>query len=493
MKKIRVLTMLLCLLLTFQSSFLPALATEPSQDTEPGYTEETLPTLAVGDAAINYGCRTIDGQSPLGGTDRVLKTAQAAFVYETTTDTVIYAYNPDLRLYPGSLSKVLTALIAIEKGNLTDKITVSTREISRLPAGVITSQLKNGEIVTLEDLLHCLILASANDAALVIAEYVAGDEASFVKLMNERVKEMGCTNTYLTNCHGLDDSDQYTTARDMAKITMEACKNATFKELFGCVDYSIPPTNKVEEERELESGNYLIYDKFLPQFNDQRVTGAMPSYVSATSGASITFTAESKNMSLIVILLGCNRTLVEGSTWKVDYYGNFNEALDIMEYTFNGYQLNRIIYSGQALKTFQVSNGENSVVGSPNVEIDTVLPVNVKMSNLNDKYTIVKGGLSAPIRAGDKIATVQLWYGSSCVAETELFAMSDVQSLGDRSLQIAGASRDDSNLSDFLGLLGVLCLIILVPIAGYLIYNSIMRSRVRAKRRRRRASRRRSR
>ncbi len=490
MKKNSVLTFLLCLVLLHQWTVMPAAATQTDDGV---YTENTVPVTSVGDAAVTYGCRTLDAQIPLGGSDRFLKSAQSAFIYEKTTQTVIYAYNPDLHVAPASLSKILTALIAIEEGNLSDKITVSTREISHLPVGSLTAKFKNGEILTLKDVLYALVLTSANDAALIIAEYVAGDEVAFVKMMNERARELGCTNTNLTNCHGLDDAAQYTTARDMAKITLAACENETFMEIFGTTTYQIEPTNKHDDVQKFETGNHLIFDKNLIQFNDSRVTGGMPGYVSAASGASISFTAEASNMSLVFVLMGCDRTFASNG-WKVDYYGNFNEALDALEYTFDGYKVSRILYSGQSLKTFQVNNGQNPVVGTPKIELDTVLPNTAKMGNLNDKYTIVSGGLTAPIRSGDKIATVQLWYGSSCVAETELFAMTDVKSLANTGLKISSAaSRDDSNLSDFLGFLGVLCLIVLGVVAVYLTYNSIMRSRIRAKRRRRRAERRRSR
>ena len=500
MKNIRLLSILLAVLLMLQCCLIPAYAAEVS-DSQPGgeteateaQPEETVPAVPFGNASVTNGCRTIDGQSPLGGSERMLETAQAAFIYETSTDTLVYAYNPDLRLYPGSLSKILTALIAIEEGDLSDVITVSTREISKLPAGALDVKLKEGEKVTLNDLLHCLILASANDAALVIAEYVAGNEAEFVVKMNERLQKIGCTNTYLTNCHGLDDPQQYTTVRDMAKIVREAVKNETFKELFVVKQYDVPPTNKMEKERELASGNHLVYELVLPQFNDLRVTGGMPSYVSAAAGASIVFTAEDKGMSFIYVIMGSVRTLKENG-YTVKYYGNFEESLDLLEYSYSNYKINRLLYNGQSLSQFPVSNGESSVVACSKIALDTVLPVTAKMDNLQPQYTIRNGGLNAPIAKGEQIGSVQLWYNTSCVAETELYAMSPVKAVGNTGVTIYSiASRDDSNLSDVLSFLGILILIVVVPFGIYLAINHFRRSMTRARRRRRRASRRRSR
>lgn len=495
MKKYRFLSLMLCIILLLQSAAVPIWAAETEEETlESTAAEETEPTKTVvssGSVSVTNGCRTINGQMPLGGTERLLDTAQAAFVYETTSDTVIYSYNADQRLYPGSLAKILTALIAIEKCDLDAEVTVSTREISQLPLGSITAGLKNGEVVTVRDLLYWLILTSANDAALVLAAYMGGDEDGFVEIMNQRALEIGCTATYFTNCHGLDDSQQYTTARDIARITYAASENPTFAEIFYATSYTVPATNKNEEERTIYSGNHLVYDGVLPQFKDSRVTGGMPSYVSASSGASIALTAQANNMNLVVVIMGCTRTYKENG-WSVEYYGNFNEAWDILDYSFDGYKVNRLLYKGQALKQFTVANGENDVVAGCAINLDTVLPSVVQTENLNYQYSI-PSALSAPITKGQQLGTVQIWYNNSCVAETEIYALSDIRSASNSGLEIYGASRDDSDISGILTFLGILLLIIVVPYVCLMVYHSVRRSRLRARRRRRRASRRRSR
>ena len=494
MKNNRTTALLLAILVMLQCLVMPASGTQAENTTDPSdeTTEVTVPEVAYGNATVTNGCRTIEGMSPLGGSDRMLDTAQAAFVYEVTTQTLLYAYNPDLRLAPGSLSKMLTALIAIEMGKLDDEITVSTREISQLPVGAITAKLKEGEKITVRDALYQLILASANDAALILAEYIAGDEPRFVEVMNQRLAELGCTNTYLVNCHGLDNSQQYTTARDIAKLTLAASQNPTFMEIFGAKTYDMPPTNKNEKVREVTSGNHLKYEMVLPQFNDLRVTGGMPSYVSAASGASIAFTAEDKNMELVYVILGATRTYNEESG-NAKYYGNFEEALDLLAFSFNNYKISRLLDQGQALNQFEVSGGECDVVGSSETLLDTVLPINARMDNLIVRYTIRNGGLKAPIADNEVIGSVQYWYNTSCVAETEMYAMNPVKAMGNTGVEIFGASRDDSDLGDILKFLGILLLVAVVLFGGYIGYGYLRRSMHRARRRRRRASRRRSR
>ena len=501
MKKFVCLFLLICLIL--QCMVLPTAATEATDATQPA--EETQPesSAAFGTTSILNGCRTINGMSPLGGSEKMLQTAQAAFIYETTTETVIYSYNPDLRLYPGSLLKILTAMIAIEQCEMDEELTVSMREIPKLPAGALNAGLKNGEVITMRDALYLLLLATANDAALVIAEHIAGGQAPFVELMNERLAELGCKNTYATTCTGLDDPAQYTTARDMVKILLAAGEYEAFNEIFGAKTYTIPPTNKHEKERKVESGNYLVYELVLPQFHDSRATGGITSYTSDVAGASIAFTAVEKpnfdneenhdfGMNLICVSIGGTRTNVPDS-WKVQYYGNFEEALDLIDFAFSGFKIKELVYEGQALNQFPVANGENAVIAQPNESFETVMPVGVNMKHLTFRYHAIGGGMQAPIAAGQHISNVEIWYVNSCITEVKLYAMNPVRANGDTGVSIQGSGRDDTNMGGILKFLGIACLIILVPLAVYLVYNNVRRYLAMNKRRRRRASRRRSR
>lgn len=500
MKKKRLLSLLLCLVILLSLAGMPAYADETEDTATEETTEETeAPTeekksyavqdVEPDDVAVVNGCRTIEAMYPLGGSDRMLDTAQAAFIYEINTQTVIYAYNPDLQLYPGVLTKMLAALVAIEYCDLDDEVSVKSYEFSTLPLGALNAKLKEGEKLTMRDLLHLMILESANDAALAIAVHVAGGQEAFVALMNEKVQEIGCTNTHLVNCHGLDNSEQHTTARDMAKIVAACTENEVFCEIFAAKNYTVPETNK-SEKRDLKSMNYLTEQTIVPKFNYSDVTGGMPSYGNS-SGASIACTAERNGMKLIFVVMGAKRTYSDKGV--ATYYGNFEEIIDLLEYTYNGFRIYQMVYDGQSLRQFQVAGGEQDVIGCPHITIDTVLPKGTKRVNLIEKYTLINGGLTAPILEGDEIATVQLWYGSSCLAELELYAMCDIRSSDNTGLSISSASRDDSNLGGFLTFVGILCLIIVIAVAVYLGYNSFRRSMIRARRRRRRKSRRRSR
>ena len=495
MKKIRILSLLLCLMLLVQSVPFSVYATETTEATQVPTEEETIPyeeppQLAYGGVPISNGCRTINGQTPLGGTERMLETAQSAFIFEVNTETVLYSYNPDIRMYPGSLAKIVTALIAIEECDVTEKVVFSTKWNSSLPYKAIVADLKEGEETTLDILIYWMMLASANDAALNIAGHVAGTQEAFVEMMNQRVAQMGCTDTHFTNAHGLDDPEQYTTARDMVKIVMEAIKNETFCEVFGAVGYTIPPTNRTEKEHIIETDNHLIYQLILRKFNRDDVTGGKTSSTSG-AGSSLVCTAEDNGMKLICLVMGAERVSVDGN---VSYYGNFEEIFSLLDFAFDGYRISRVLYPDMTLDQFAVAGGECDVVGYPDISVNSVLPIDCTLDNLILRFSVEGGGLSAPIAADQKIANVTVWYRTSCITESQVFAMNPVRSTVNSGLVINSvATRDDSNIWQFLKSLGLVLLALTVLFTVYLVINHMRRLAGQRRKARRRAARRRSR
>lgn len=493
MKKLSAFSLILCLILLVQTLAVPAFATE-TQTNDPFAAEVSSPEVPFGSAEILNGCRTIEAQVPLGGSDRMLESAVSALIYERNTGTIVYAYNPDLIMQPGTLTKLVTAIVAIQNGNLDDEVTISSRNYKYLPAGAKNAKLREGEIMTLRDLLYCMILEWANDAAVTIAEHIAGTQEEFVKMMNDWVqKEAGCKETRFADCHGLGSEGQQTTARDLVRIIEEACKSSAFRELFGANNYTVPATNETETARNLKSLNYLKEETIVPKYNFKGVTGGIAHY-SAASGASLVCTAEKNGMSYTVVVMGCERKFNEKKSWVVEYYGNYEEAWNLLDYAFSKYKICRLLHEGYALKQFTVAGGENEVVAQSHTNMDAILPVEAHQRQLIFKYSVQGGGLTAPIAYDQKVGTLQIFYRTSCIAETELFAMSSVRALDQLDLDIqSAATRDDSNLSGFLTFLGIACLIILLPLVAYVVINNIRRIIARGQRRRRRKSRRRSR
>ena len=494
MKKISCMSLLLCLLLLLQLVTVPVFATETEQieavqPTAPEYTAEEL-----GDVTVSLGCRTIDAQVPLGGNSPMLQTARAAFIYEVNTNTVLYNYNPDLVVSPGALAKLVTAIVAIEKGDPEQELTVNSMSYKTLPGSAVrvNAGLKEGEKMTLRDMLHCMIMTWANDAAVTIAENVGGTQENFVQLMNQWVKDAGCVNTKFTNVHGISSVEATTTARDMVRIYQKACRNSVFKELLATTAYTIAPTNKTEKERKLQANNYLMEEYILSRYNYKGVTTGFAPY-GENYGGHLLCTAETGGMNFVVVVLGAEREFAENG-WQPIYYGNYEEAWELLDFAFDGYKMCRLLHEGQSLYQFSVANGDNQVVAQSNTAMDAVLPKTARMKNLLYKYMVKGGGLTAPISMGEKIATLQIWYQNSCIAETELHAMSSVRSTSDENLRLKGGGMGGgADLKGILAFVGIVFLVIFVPFVIYLIINNLRRTMARNRRRRRRQSRRRSR
>lgn len=499
MKKINYLSFLLCLSVLLQCLLVPATATavDTAENADNGFAAaaEVIPTEteppAFGTVSIQSGCRTINGMIPLAGSDPRLATAQSVFLYESTTDTVVYAYNPDTKVHPGTLAKIMLTMIVLENCELEEQVTVTEGIQSYIPAGSGNIKLKSNEVLKVGDLAHAVIMQNANDAAVALAHHVAGTTGDFLQMMNNRAKQLGCTNTEFGNISGLYTAESYSTGRDMAKILREAMKNNDFKEIMKTQTYTIPATEMMEE-RSFNTQNYFIYDRDLQDFFDDRVTGGMQSY-HESNGASIVCTAESKGMNFVAVVLGATRTFAENG-WMPLIYGNFNEMAELLNFGFDQFKVNRIIYDGMSLNQFVVNGAESYVVGEARVDIDSVVPNSAQMNNLQMNYKIVDGGLRAPIGEGQLIATLEVQYRNSVLAEAEVYAVSAVKPMDNTGVTIRStAVRSDSEASGALSVIGTISVIVIGLAAAYLAFNAYMRSKMRARRKKRRAARRRMR
>ncbi|SET74644.1 D-alanyl-D-alanine carboxypeptidase family protein [Lacrimispora sphenoides] len=164
-------------------------------------------------------------------------TAEAAAVFDLTDKKVLFAKNPFERLYPASITKTMTALIALKYGNLTDEVTV-TKDAVITEAGATLCGIKPGDKLTMEQLLYGLMLPSGNDAGSAIATHMAGGIDQFAQMMNDEALNVGATGTHFLNPHGLSDDDHYTTAYDLYLIFNEALKYPEFRKIVGTTEYT---------------------------------------------------------------------------------------------------------------------------------------------------------------------------------------------------------------------------------------------------------------
>ncbi len=496
MKKIRFLSLLLCCVLMVQAGATFVMADETEATTVPPTTEATEPPVNLDDirvpagvdASIANGCRTLDGKMPLWGTEQLMPTSGAIMFYEVNSDTVVYSWCPDERMEPASLVKIMTCLLAVENADIKDTITVSSTALATISEIFHTLGLKAGEEVTLEQMLYCMMVGSANDASVVIAEHVGGSVSQFVAMMNQRAKEMGCVSTNFTDPTGLGHSDQYTTARDMAKIIKEAIKNELFCDFFAATLYNLPATN-MSEARRMETTNYLMTPGMIA-FYEEEVTGGRTG-ITDDRKRCLASTAEYGELKFITVILGAVPVYNESGT-KTLRFGNYEDTQDLLKKGFKDHQIVQVFRKEQILDQYSVTNGASEVVVGPADAVTTLLPSEVTVDDLVVRCVQNTRSATAPVAMGQRIDTVQLWYKNVCIAQSELVAKTAVAEYITKE-ENDSAIANTEGLSKAMIIIGIILGFVLC-VAGTMYAIQMVRTAAkRAQHKRRRKNRRRSR
>ena len=282
------------------------------------------PVLAAEETADTAAASAISTNDIAGWPQGPDITSTAAMIMEDSTQTTVYAKNMDQVLYPGATVKVMTTLLALENAQLSDQITMTATGVSGVTDGGASISAQLDEIFTVEQCLYAIMLASANDVALQIAEQIGGSVDGFVQMMNNRAAELGCTNTVFTNPTGLPDENQHTTAHDMALITKAAIDNESFRTIAGTTSYTIPATNVSGGERVLTNNFSMLNNTNASYY--QYCLGGREGYTEA-SGSTLVCGAEKNGVSLIaVVLQGASGTTAA-------------EAVSLLNYGFDNFQL----------------------------------------------------------------------------------------------------------------------------------------------------------
>ena len=444
--------------------------------------------LELSETTVSSGCHSVDAAKPLDTQTQVLDTAKSAFVYERGSGTVIYAWNADGKVYPASMVKLMTALVALEDGNLSDNVVVTRAALNQLPPGALTMRLAVGEELTLEQLLYGMMVASANDAAVVIAQHVAGSQEAFVARMNEKARELGCTGTSFSNTHGLHDEMTYTTARDVCRVLLAGLENEIFQTLFQTISYQLPATN-MSEARKLTSTNTMMFDSSKAYY-DSRVTGGRTGSTDA-AGRCIAVTASANGLDLVGVVMGAQPTYSE-TGGNLVRYGSFEEMKDLLDHTFGSYSFHQLATKGQVLNQLQVENGANDVAIKPENSISAVLPLELDESAL--VWKVDCGSLIAPVEAGQQLGTLQVWYGTICLGGTALVAANSSAVDSPLIMPLRPSQMDDrGSWITVIIIVGIAAVAVAVAMAVRWTPKIIRRIKLRLRRRRRRINRRRTR
>lgn len=357
--------------------------------------------------------------------------ARAALLVEADTGEVLYDKNAHTKQYPASITKITTALLvleAIDAGQLSLDQMVEAHESAFAGLSIYgsTAGIKAGEILTVGQLLQCMLIVSANEACNILAEAVCGEGNidQFVAKMNERVAQLGCENTHYVNTSGLHDPDHYTTAWDIYLIASEAMKHEVFMTICNSKSAEIPETDH-NSRHVLHSTNLLISNwrelGYLYRDAQGIKTGS-----TEEAGYCLVSSAVRGSRTLLSVVLGAEKVKLD-ETGKKTLTKSFSETSRLFDYGFDSFESREIVSSSEPVQEVPVSlsSETNYVVVHPAETLERMLPKTLELSDLQRDITLTEN-VEAPIAAGDQLGEMTISYDGTVYGTVPLLALSDV-------------------------------------------------------------------
>ena len=313
----------------------------------------------------------------------------SVYLMDNRTTKPLYKKDENIKMYPASTTKIMTAILTLENCDLNEVSTASYNALSNIPEGYTTADIQIGEQLTIEQLLELLLVHSANDAANVLAEYVGGSIDSFVSMMNTKLNDLGLTNTHFTNAYGLHDDNHYSTAHDLAFLMKYCLQNETFRKISGQASCAIPATNMWGPRKYASTNQLLIAgDEYYYQYVFSGKTG----FTSQAKHCLVT-AAYNNGLELICVVLGND--------------DRFNVTRSLYEYAFSNYELKNVINENDVVTNITV-NGASNKTRNLDVLISETIPALVETNVATELTPIIdlNDNISAPISQGDILGKV---------------------------------------------------------------------------------------
>ena len=357
--------------------------------------------------------------------------AASAILVEASTGLVIFEKNADEIMYPASTTKIMTCLLALMFADQDQMCTVTAEDITFYEDGVTNADLREGEEISMRDLLYAALLKSANDAANVIAHSVSGSISGFVDLMNEAAVSFGCTATHFANPLGLHDDYHFTTARDMAIIAREAMKNETFRDMVSTKSYTTSKTTLMRA-RTVSNGNYLLYAQRNEKDNKYYYPDAIGIKTGTTSRAGYCFVgaAERDGIELISVLFFTGENARWADTIKLMDYG-FSQYASVTPLELYNMNPITVVTSGYSLNDTDMGRLQLACVSANQNDTTRIVTtkdqIELMAANLKDTMLITyTRELAAPIQAGEVMGTMTYFTSSGDAVEYNLVATRNV-------------------------------------------------------------------
>ena len=334
----------------------------------------------------------------------MLACANGMVVIEGNTNKVLYSYNEHTKLPMASLTKIITAIVAIENcKDINEMVEIADESVGIEGTSIY---LTHGEKLSLKELLLGLMLASGNDSAVAISYHIGGTEQNFVMMMNNFVRKIGANNTNIINPHGLDADDHYTTAYDLAIITSYALKNDLFREIVSTKNAVISGNEKVEA-RYLKHKNKLL-------FVDDNCIGVKTGFTDNAGRCLVHATSQENGMEIITVLLNCGPM--------------FEEANRLNNMALNNYELVEFVKPYNFVGIVNINNGSSNTTNVATIKgyYDVV-----KKDDKN-KYSVeydIPNNIDAPIKNGDVVGNVVVKFKNNIVFKGDLISIDNVDNI----------------------------------------------------------------
>lgn len=325
--------------------------------------------------------------------------AETAILMDLDTGEILYAKGIDEKRAPASTTKIMTAMLAIEKVPLNTKITF-TDEVYNIEKDSTHIGIKPGETLTMEESLYGILLGSANEVSSGVAEYIGGTVPAFVDMMNQRAKELGCENTHFVNANGLWHEDHYTTARDLAIISRAAFQNETFRNIIKTPYYIIPKTNITDEERWINNHHKMLTDG---ENHYDGCLGGKTGYTVKANSTLVTY-AERNNMRFVCVVLN-------------DIGSQYDDTRAILDYGFGSFQ--KVNLTVDALKR-EKSNPTISRLSEQGL---LTVPLQSTLVEIPAKAT---QELTCKAALNENILEIQTYYGDTLISSTKMDASQEI-------------------------------------------------------------------
>ncbi len=333
--------------------------------------------------------------------------AKSAILIEASTGEVLYSKNANEKLAPASMTKMMALILImenIEKGNLkwNDTVVVSKNAASMGGSQIF---LEANEMMSVEDLIKGICVASGNDATVALAEKIAGTEASFVKLMNEKAKSLGLKNTHFVNSTGLDAEGHYSSAHDMALIARELVKHPKILEFSSIYEDYL--------RKNTSNSFWLVNTNKLVKFYSY-IDGLKTGYT-GDAGYCLTATGKKRDMRLISVVMG------EETTEK-----RTTDTLAMLDYGFNMYTIDKLVDHSSSLGIMKVNLGDPEHVDIVAMNDISILN-NTQKEKRNIKYNIETDDITAPVKVGDKVGKIEVYENGTFSYEVPLTVAYDIK------------------------------------------------------------------